>query len=242
MIWVTVLTSPARPHYVRDTLRRLDGAGASSFRRQIFVDGPSWKVEPLPGWEVRQCTFNGSPMGSAASSAAVLAAAADEGAEKLLYFEDDVIPCRNAVTAMSKWRIPPDVGFLAFCDIKNLGNARGGPGIIRAPGGPWKRDGDGFWGSQAVVVPRRSLDDIQAIPHHQRPRWRRSLWPYRNASDVQMGLMLASPPGTYGVIFPSLVDHVGDVSAVNPEWRLTHANRRPHNFPGEDFDALTLLT
>lgn len=242
MIWVTVLTTPARPQYLSDTLDRLDAAGARAFRRIVFVDGAAIGYQLCNGWELRQCFTDGKPKGSAAASAVVLEAAADQGADRLLYFEDDVVPCRNAVRAIAHWPIPDDCGFLAFCDLRGIGTGR--PSLIKAPGGPWKKDGDGFWGSQAVAIPRRSLDHLASVPAAQRGSWRRGLWPHRNASDVQMGLMFASSPAPaalYGLVSPSLVNHIGDHSAVDSTWRLHQANRTPANFAGEEFDALALL-
>lgn len=246
MIWVTVLTTPARPQYLHDTLDRLDAAGAAAFQRVVFFDGQIQGRRLFeishPGWELLQCHPEGLPLGSAAASFEAMEAAAILGADRLLYFEDDVVPCRNAVTAMARWPIPPDCGFVAFTDIRGLGTGR--PSLVRAPGGPWKKDGDGFWGSQAVAIPRASLDHIKSFPTHQRDSWRRSLWPFRNASDVQMGLLLASasaPASLYGVVSPSLVNHIGDVSAVNPGWALGQPYRSPANFAGEEFDALSLL-
>ena len=220
---IAVLTTPARPEYLAETIASLEQAGADAHAlRVIFVDGDGGKMENLPffsGWLTE--SLGPEPMGTRAALAGVLHAAA-RFSEDLLFFEDDVRAAPNAVRALELVEVPDDCGFLVACDIAQHGADV--PMIVRRPG-----EGPRRWGSQAMKIPARSIAYMAA----------RELagtnWPH--AADIALGRSLAAPPApwpVYGVIAPSLFDHVGEHSIVTPEKTVgKEPGRACLNFIGE---------
>lgn len=226
---ISVLTTSRRPDYLVRTLLALDEAGAKRVRRVVNVDGfieqTREVLKPHPSlatWELATCSYG---YGTLSSMCAVLCAAAETG-EDLLYFEDDILPCKNAVTALLNLDVPKDTAFIVACDIAAHAKDMG-PGIHRVAG-----DGARPWGNQALKIPARTLKWFaeQRIPTQT----------FKHGSDTWLRLVCAGPDSpwrTYGVLHPDLFDHVGAASAVDPAWTLTGPHRRPVRFPGVDFDA-----
>src|SRR4029450_9082507 len=88
---VVVSTCP-RPgaDYLRETLAGLDRAGAADLPKLVLSDGPLRR-----GCARRPESLSRRAYLWAASRTAVAA-----GVERLLYFEDDIAPCTNAVLRM----------------------------------------------------------------------------------------------------------------------------------------------
>jgi len=251
-----VLTSPRRSGYYEQTLALLDEAGGAALPRMLFVDGPAspdsikahspWgppggqytRLAP-PEWIVRSCytgeSRGGIWGGTKMAMVNVLRWAADVGVSDLYYFEDDVLTSKNAVRAMQAVNVPDDCAFLSFCDIKWLGGNDKTPAIRRFAGFD-EVDGTGHWGNQALKIPQATL---QYLRSSQLP-----LWHYRYGSDVLLSIMVAhgpSPWKSYGVVAPSLVQHVGLNSLVCPNGPQRGLGREAANFIGEDVDALSVV-
>ena len=134
----------------------------------------------------------------------------------LVLFEDDVIPCRNAVPYIAAWS---EDCFTSFFNMRRLG--------------PGRRlvDRQGFWGTQAVKLPGRLVSRMLAAGDTA-PRGD------HHGGDTRIGLLLQQwgEPIWY---HRSLVQHVGAVSVHNPGATLTGLRA-----PAPDFDlhldALTL--
>lgn len=252
--WLTVLTSPLRTCYYEATISKLIDAGADVFTGvcTLFVDGPAHTGSPLEAhapwgpeggrykrlvpanWRVLSCRSDGRSHGTKEAFLGVIYAAADADAEFLLYFEDDVLPCANAVTAMCQIPVPDDIAFLTFCDIKQLCGEDNTPKIRRIDGYDYETN-TGHWGNQALKFPLRALKHLASagIPP----------WHYKHASDVLAAILLttgSAPWRKYGVVSPSLIQHIGAQSLVDPHAPPYGFGRQPANFVGEDFDALTL--
>lgn len=233
--WLTVLTCPERLEYLAATLEslRLAGAEALDADRFVFVDGDPGAVA-APGWQVVGVDPQGARLGTKAALLAVMRTAARSGADHLIYTEDDVAYCRNALTAIERIGCPDDLGFVTHCDIKRVGvNA----GMTEAPGyDPGSGPGEvGHWGNQCLYIPGRSLEIMLSAPEPE--------WAADKSSDILLGIMLASPAApcvSYGAFVPSLAQHVGARSLVMPGIGVHGWGRDANTFPGEEFDALSL--
>jgi hypothetical protein len=232
---ITVLTTPRRPQYLAATLAGLDAAGARDHApRWVCVDGeimPVLLARVVPsGWGVVSV---GIGNGSRVSLQRVCELARRQpGGGDLLYFEDDLAACRNAVTAWERIAVPPDCGFLAAFDHKNL--ARGfEPRILRVASddptvGP-------YCGNQAIKIPGRTLAHL--VQQSTAGNFGNSRL---FGSDVWLGHHAASAAAPWkvaGILAPSLFQHVGAASSIHPHWKL--ADRTAQNWR-QDFDALTL--
>lgn len=227
---IAVLTTPGRPEYLADTIASLERAGAAEHAlRVIFVDGDGGRMENLPffsGWLTE--SLGAEPQGTRGALAGVLHAAARFG-EDLLFFEDDIRASRNAVRALELLEVPADCGFLVACDIAQHGGTT--PQIVRRGGEGPKR-----WGSQAMKIPARALEYMASRTLDG------SSWPH--AADIALGQALAAPPAPwahYGIVAPSLFNHIGERSSVTPEKKVTKLEGRASlNYIGDDADALPL--
>jgi hypothetical protein len=154
------------------------------------------------------------------------------GAERLLYFEDDVHPCRNAVARMAELEIPAAAAFVTFHEKKQI-LARRAPGLHLVPAPD--ADGRGFWGLQAVAIPRRTLEYFAGLD----PMSIRTANTSRNGDRVVEDFVAVSPWPRIAYHSPSLVRHTGEISQAHPDRH--HANQHtPINYAGDDFDALSL--
>lgn len=222
--WLTVLTSPKRPMYLGRTLASLDMAGAFGLRCSgelqtlICVD-----ADPIPkefrsafptsfGWTLVSVGAGG---GTRRAMRNIIRLAAAAAAPALLYCEDDIQPCDLAVTGAMSIEVPAECGFLSLCDVRTLAGPELEPPRIVTWAADDPRIKPGFWGSMALLIPGPSLGYLATR------EIRANDWPY--ASDVWIGEQLASktaPWQRFGVVAPSLFQHVGERSAVNPAWTL----------------------
>lgn len=223
---LTVLTCPRGKNYLPDTLASLDRGGARSIDRFVLVDGRAQGFS-RPGWSVD--TVNHTPQGSLHALFATLRWARNHDVDRLLYFEDDVVVCKNAIPRMLAVGVPENLAFVSFFDMKEMSYAAP-PGMYEMS--PMGNDGRGFWGMQSVLLPRRTIEFIL----RNEDRIRR--FGNKQSGETLFGYELLKDGQKYGVHVPNLVEHVGDVSAI---WSWTPSvNRRSTSFPGESFDAASL--
>lgn len=238
--WLSVLTTPRRPQYLQRTLVELDHAGAAELAaagelfRWIGVDGDPEHVSAPPGWAKGRV---GDGQGTRYAMLRTIQAAADAEAPYLLYFEDDLLACRAAVTAMAALVVPGDCGFVTGFDCRHFrDDAAAALSRHRADDPTFPQ---GYWGSQALKIPASSLRYLQ----HAQIDARDANHP--NASDVWIGQQLASRGGLrewYGVLCPSLFQHVGARSAVNVDWSLTRERQAGNWSVSRDgLDAVTTI-
>jgi hypothetical protein len=231
--WIVVLTTPGRVDYRTETLASLDASGAKKFkgRKVVFCDGTDATFDVPEGWEA--CPMMKALSGTTVATLTALRRAYEGGASDVLFFEDDVRACKNAVALMEAVAVSDDLGFLVFSDIRGFSVAE--PSLRRLPGaGP---DGRGHWGNQALKISADALRYLQSAPIFFVDK--------ASASDVVLGHMLASPPSPwkeYGVCSPSIFEHVGERSEALPGIPFSGPGRATHNFAGIDYDAMSLLS
>src|SRR5262249_23181846 len=126
---------------------------------------------------------------------------------------------------------PPHAALLSFHDKKR--RLRQSSGIHMAPA----RDADrcGFWGLQAVVFPKCTLEYLVTKDPY-------SVWTFnkaRHGDRVVEEFVLASSCPRIAYHVPSLVRHVGVVSAAYKE-RTRPGRHVPETYVGDDFDAMSL--
>jgi hypothetical protein len=158
------------------------------------------------GWT---CLATGQRLGGrlAGWCALQIAAATDRDA---LILEDDVVPVPGGVGRMLACQVPHHLAFVSFFDIRI---ASGAPGLREEPCSE-------FMQAQAIKVPARTaralagLDPTGII---------REGFNRLHAFDLCLGLLASDHVSPYyGLLYPNLVDHRGDVSAVEPgrRWSL----------------------
>lgn len=232
---VTVLTCerPDGVSYVVQTCKALyEGAGNSTpmgdVEWQVVSDGlvdAALRGTLLAfGWDVLDSADRRGPRRGLQRCLHLASALA---ADHLYFFEDDAVPCRNSLARMRQVAVPEDCALVSFFDGRELGEGAV-PGLHPRPAAGTRRRG--LWGTLALKIPRRTVEwlasrDLDSVLA-DRPE----------TSDVALGRLLdRSPWPLVAHHAPSLVEHGGDVSALG-----TDKKRRARNFPGVEFDALTL--
>lgn len=228
---VAVLTTkrPAGADYLGETVLALDSEGAEEAdARWVMSDGPlptgrkKFLVEE--GWKSCESSeARGSRNGH--WRALYLAAALD--ADRLLFFEDDARPVKNAVRYLLGMQIPDGVGMVTCCDIREVGEDSDRGIYVRPAMGTRRK---GFQTAVALVISGRTVRDLV----------RRDPLAYFAdrvlTGDMALGAALeACAMPYYGVFVPGLFRHAGDVSCF-----AGAPVRQARNLPPDGFDALEL--
>jgi hypothetical protein len=226
LVTISTCVRPGADYLIR-TAAALMREGASAHARLVLVDGELPEVMP-PGWDFETRWPRAGPrvMLWWAFERAIAA-----GVERLIYCEDDITPVRNAVRYFQRLQVPESAALVSFHAGELDGQERA-PGLYRL------NMSSAFWGNQCLLIPRRTFtwlatrDPVSVFPEQRRGN-------VYTGSDLVLGHFLATSPWPqYVVQMPRLVRHDGDVSAAHPD----KAPRCTLAFPGEDFDALSLLT
>lgn len=157
----------------------------------------------------------------------------DKTWDRLIYFEDDIrFLGKNALLRMLTIPILEDEGFASFHDMKEL--TEDSPfGLYHYSVSGWA--GTGLWGLQAMVFPRHVVEYLAGkdclVPFAHDPR--------KKCDRVVEHYLLESPWPFQSVHSPSLVQHVGFVSAATPGIAMTHRQTKREAPP--DFDAALLI-
>lgn len=234
--WIVVLSYHARKQYLDETLKSIDRNGGGCFfdsRKVVMFDGPKRDVSHL-GWETAS-VCGGTVLATPRSMWIILRAAFRAGCPYVLYFEDDVFVCRNAILAMISMEVPDGVAFLSFCNQKVGCDSPDVP-HVEARRADAFANRPGHWGNQAIKVPRRTLELVaKAEPPNQ--------W-VTFGSDVWLGERVAartSPENFYGIVLPAFVRHTGRETSIqaqqNQKWE---GHRLGLNYAGDEADALEL--
>ncbi len=230
-VLISVLTTERAKSYLTTTLESLERNGAYEVSRAVFSDGPCGYRRP--DWDVVE--LSSERRGTRQSAWSIFRAALDRGVERLIYCEDDIVLCRNAISYLAKMALPEGQAFVTCLDHRDW--------LMRLQTGIHAASfGDGrLLGSQLLVFSRKtleylvSLDPMAVINSHP---WYKD---GRHSVDMVIGKILRDGPWkSYGIHVPALGQHLGDVSAAHPD-RNPAKPVRTKIFAGLSFDALTLL-
>ena len=230
---LTVLTSPrANKSYLADTLASLERAGANDVDRRVVVcDGPVPRGVST-SWEAY--SLGSEPGGNMRAFFEVMRFAVNHGAQRLLYFEDDVVAAPNAIHHMLSVGVPDHLAFVTFFDMKEM-FAGAAPGLYSVS--TMGKEGWGFWGMQAVLYPNATMHYALA----NQTRIMNRFPGIKHSSDVALGYdLLYSSRSSYGVHVPGLFEHIGEASSIwtnRGGWDDYEINRRATSFIGEAADA-----
>ena len=224
---VSVITAPrlTDANYLPATLAALQKQLSSETIPLVTADAylpeipPGWKLQSHPARERR---------GSRLQMRAVFEAFIESGAERLLYCEDDIIPCRNLVEYARRVEIPDAWPLVSFFDPR-IGEEWQKARLI-APL-PVRR----FLYTQCFVTRRETVEKLLAFDFTAQPQRIRGL----NGSDSMLrGFFFRLNIKAYGAQIPNLVTHVGDDSIVMRGKTYVKGATRS---PGADFDCLSLI-
>ena len=216
---IVVLGCPGREELTFQTVALFDGHGGGAdldVPKVLYWNGRTPPPAVPPGWKVEWGRKHDDDADGPAKRCRddVWRMLRWAGDCDLVYLEDDVVPCRNALPFMVRWPIPL---FTTFFNIRSLRE------------GPWTIDVSGFWGTQAVKIPARILSRFQA-EGAEKPRFA-----HFGQDMVFSDLLTAWKEQIF--VHRSIVQHVGEVSIFQPRAKLTGARAPAADFPGVDFDA-----
>lgn len=226
-VQIAVLTTTRRRAVAEITLRELDvrGGGDQFSRKGIYCGtmGPAYgQPATRDGWSLH--TWPG-PLGQVNDFRQLLSRL--DPSSPVVFLEDDIQPCRNALIRIAQTPVPSDCAFLAFYDsgVAGVGAFFTGPDP-----GVYKRPSLGvFYGTQAVRIEAHVIRDLLTFPCNQGHAPGSDFWLAHYAAG--RGLKLA-------VHSPSLVQHVGLDSECASGSRLAGVRQPTMRFPGEDWDAM----
>lgn len=229
---IVVSTCPREGNYLPATLASLERAGALNYDREVLVDCPKgggpWPRDPWDSrWPMLRIGHNFPSTRNNLWSA--FRTASHLGADRLLYFEDDLVLTRNAVHRMAQVEIPADCAFMTFHDVKE--REPGSKAGIYVTADAHGKDGMGFWGAQAMAFPLRTLLYLEGCDPFA--VWKTN--PQRHGDRTLEHYVSLSRWPRYAIHMPCLVKHMGDISVAHPGKKLEQ--RPTSNWPGEDYDA-----
>lgn len=225
MTEVAVISVQGREYLTGQTLGALmgrGGLGATGMRARLFWSGTR-EAPAYPGWEVVT-----SGIERPASLSVLRIFEACDPKNDLLFFEDDVIPCVNAVPVAASVGFPGDAGLISFFDYRCEWPS---PGLFIAP-----KRGRHLWGSQALKIPARVVqalipmlrkkigeDRVAGLMTPKQANW--DTWMGQAVEELGLGIYHYSP---------TLFQHGGAKCSVANEG-VHHPYAK--NFPGENWDA-----
>lgn len=216
LLAVKTCPRPDGVSYLQRTLESLAKAGAlENNDRVVISDG--YESLAIRDWAI---TMGPGPSGPAMALGRVLQQARQY--DQILLFEDDLVACKNAIPWMLKVGVPDDLFLVSFFDVDRCKTGTE-PGLYRFPNRV-------FSSTLCVLLPKRSVEFLLSRDQFHR---------HESADSLLSSEMGLSPWPYYGLHYPSLVEHVGAVSAKDPLAKLVKGRVATH-FVGVDFDALSL--
>jgi len=190
----------------------------------------TWASLVLAGHErwpgARHCLVDDDYIGQARMFLRALEwAASDPDLTKLTLFEDDVVLTKNALDYIATVEIDPDIAFVTWFHQYDAAP------LIKEQrlGSAWQcLPSSAFCSNQGLTIPARTVRRLLASDALKN-------WPEPHGGDRVFGVVM--PTELCALHVPPLVQHVGgEASLVG-----NTGKREAVIFPGEDFDALTLL-
>lgn len=228
---IVIQTCPGRERFLNTTIKGMLSSGlpAEIEGWTTFVDGHVNNAALTHGavglWD--------KPQGNLKSFIEIMRNAYrySEPGDRILFFEDDLSFCKNAIARMLATGVPDACAFTSFFDMKEF--FPGTPSdLYRVPLAGI--DGRGFWGLQAVLFPHET---VQAFLESPIPMKKTET--LKSHSDMVLVDALQTRYDSYAAHVPCLVQHEGaDASAI---WGFSEheINRRATNYR-ERLDAATL--
>jgi hypothetical protein len=217
--------------YLSNTLATLSAQGADECDlRVVIADG--YRPSLPDGWDLDATKER---FGTRSVMWRAFRWATKAGIDRLLFFQDDVIPCINLVRAVASAPIPSELAFLDLFDVKEVHNAALA-GIYRTPA--MGRDGGGYMCAQAMVFPAEVVHWLaKQDPMSVHLPWTGK----RRGADSVLGRLLAeSPWPLYGAVLPAMVEHVGAISASWPGNTTLEGRPQPLHPAPKGFDAAVM--
>jgi len=239
--WIFIQSCPGRERFLEATVNSLIEAGAPWETIVVCVDG-------FPG---NNACYHGAitlwpePRGNLQAFIQIMSIAAKSAApgDPILFVEDDVQFCRNAIPRIFATGVPKGQPFTTFFDMKEF--FPGTPyGLYRVP--LQGLDGRGFWGLQCVLL---TFEAVQHFANSPLPAEKAKK--LKNHSDMVLAMTLATRNDgasgqdsvlydSYAAHVPCLVEHVGAEHSAIWKFQEHEISRRATNYPGRGFDALAL--
>lgn len=144
-------------------------------------------------------------------------------ARPLLFLEDDIELCRNAIPYMFDFRIPDGIGWVQFFTPPPLRSGAGNGLHVGPPGT-----------ARFLQAAKFSAETCLRLWSW----WAASDIDHAGGSDVALGMASKEMQIPWAAHSPDLVQHIGETSTGDN----THLTwwRRSADWPGEEFDANTL--
>jgi hypothetical protein len=222
---VAMISLEGREFLASQTARTLAGRGGivkAGLKATVYWSGVG-EAPSFYGWTVKRF-----PIERPASLSLLRVLEGTTPGNDLLFFEDDLLPCRNAVIAAATIQRPPMAGLVSFFDYRGEWKS---PGFFIAPK---KRD---LWGSQAVLIPAHVVQTlIPALKEKIEKDRAKGNFSARGAAwDTWLGHAVEDFGFRVVHHSPSLFQHVGAKSSIA---NVGASHPYAKNFPGEDWDAL----
>lgn len=236
--WLTVLSTKLRPQYLLPTLEALDlNGGAVGFPgpKIVMFDGGLAPVRRF-GWAIQALSPDGVQLKQTRAFVEICKRAVIADCPYVLYFEDDVFPCRDAIRAMVYMEVPKGVSFLTFCNQKDGCDSPWTPHIeARRADAPANHPG--HWGCQALKLPRRTLEICSRLTVPDEGYLRI----YYDNIIGEFTASRKSPEHHYGIVLPAMFRHTGEITTVegqvDQKWE---GHRLGLNYAGDQADGLEL--
>lgn len=201
---IVVLTDPRRGEHLAATLASVDSSATSELR-VVLVDGASNSVTVRPGWVVVGAPKPpGRPRTENRWSTWAAFEAAVAAGEDLLFFEDDVVGCPNAVRYAEELPVPRDCAWLSLYAPW---------GDISFPHGIWRRPAAQFVFCQALKVPLATCRELAGARAEMEAH-------ALGGSDECMAAVGGRRDWLVGYHYPGLFQHVGHASLVSADRTL----------------------
>lgn len=228
---IAVLTTyPVRP-YLSATLAAIDSSATEP--RHLFVDVVCPVTDDIRQildvavaehweWSVHFCPRPpGKPHNKHAMWTIFNFFAERNTGEDLVFFEDDVVTTKNAALYIQRFKVPDDLAWVSFYA------PWGGPDV---PWGTLRAKAAMFNFCQALKFPAKIVNALAL-------RAGEAGSSHFGGSDEVLNQIGRTEGWSYGVHFPGLVQHVGEISVVG---NAPAPGRTSKAFIGVYFDALML--
>ncbi len=150
----------------------------------------------------------------------------------VLWLQDDISFCKNAVKTMIACQIPADEGYVSFLDFYHFRDEVRRVGLHSVPALLGLRSlGAVKFSCEAIAVLKDKFSTYERRPHEI------------DHDDVLVSSLLRDRFPFFSICLPNIVQHVGRFSSHTYKGKPYDNDRGrfySQNYPGDDFDASTL--